>query len=359
MEPHVMVMAGGTGGHLFPALAVADWMSQRGCRITWLGSRSGMENRLIPGYDYPLETLQVKGLRGSGLMRHLTAPFTISKALVQAIGVLRRTRPNLVLGMGGFASGPGGLAARLMRIPLVIQEQNAIPGLTNRLLAQFASKVFEAFPGSFGAEAQAETVGNPVRREIVSLAAPEQRLAKREGTIRLLVLGGSLGARALNQCLPEALSMMSRELRPQVRHQAGEKLIEETLACYRKHSVEADVEAFVDDMAAAYAWADLVICRAGALTVSELAAAGLGAVLVPYPFAVDDHQTRNAEFLVNADAAQLIPQPSLDGRNLARLLGSLCGDRERLLAMAVAARGLAKPDAAARVGGYCLEVIRP
>ncbi|MES9993087.1 MAG: undecaprenyldiphospho-muramoylpentapeptide beta-N-acetylglucosaminyltransferase [Candidatus Thiodiazotropha sp.] len=359
MEPHVMVMAGGTGGHLFPALAVADWMRQRGCRITWLGSQSGMENRLIPDYGYPLETLQVKGIRGSGLKRHLAAPFTITKALWQAYGVLRRTRPNLVLGMGGFASGPGGLVARLMRIPLVIQEQNAIPGLTNRLLAQFAAKVFEGFPGSFGAEAQAETVGNPVRQEILSLAAPEQRFAQREGAVRLLVLGGSLGARVLNQCLPEALAMMPDGLRPEVRHQAGEKLLDETLASYREHGVEAKVLAFVKDMAEAYAWADLVICRAGALTVSELAAAGLGAVLVPYPFAVDDHQSRNAEFLVNADAAQLIPQPSLDGRNLARLLGSLCSDRKQLLAMAKAARGLAKPNAAARVGGYCLQVIQP
>ncbi|PVV06424.1 MAG: undecaprenyldiphospho-muramoylpentapeptide beta-N-acetylglucosaminyltransferase [gamma proteobacterium symbiont of Ctena orbiculata] len=357
MEPHVMVMAGGTGGHLFPALAVADWLRQKGCRITWLGSRSGMENRLIPEYGYSLETLQVKGVRGSGLKRRLAAPFTISKALWQAHRVLRRTRPQLVLGMGGFATGPGGLAARLMRIPLVIQEQNAIPGFTNRILAGFATKVFEAFPGSFGAEAQAETVGNPVRREILSLPLPEVRFAQRGAAIRLLVLGGSLGARALNQCVPEALSMMPEAVRPQVRHQAGEKLLDETLERYRELAVEAEVMAFEKEMAEAYAWADLVICRAGALTVSELAAAGLGAILVPYPFAVDDHQTRNAEYLVNADAAHLIPQPSLDGRNLARLLGSLCTDRKRLLAMATAARGLAKPDAAAQVGRYCLEVI--
>ncbi|MES9969702.1 MAG: undecaprenyldiphospho-muramoylpentapeptide beta-N-acetylglucosaminyltransferase [Candidatus Thiodiazotropha sp.] len=359
MEPHVMVMAGGTGGHLFPALAVADWMKQKGCRITWLGSRSGMENRLIPDYGYPLETLQVKGVRGSGLKRRLAAPFTISKALWQAHRVLRRTRPQLVLGMGGFATGPGGLAARMMRIPLVIQEQNAIPGLTNRILAGFATKVFEAFPGSFGAEAQAETIGNPVRQDILSLPLPEARFAEREEAIRLLVLGGSLGARALNQCVPEALSMMPEAVRPQVRHQAGEKLLDETLDRYRELAVEAEVIAFETDMAEAYAWADLVICRAGALTVSELAAAGLGAILVPYPFAVDDHQTRNAEFLVKADAAHLIPQPSLDGRNLARLLGSLCTDRNKLLQMATAARGLAKPDAAARVGDYCLEVIHP
>jgi UDP-N-acetylglucosamine--N-acetylmuramyl-(pentapeptide) pyrophosphoryl-undecaprenol N-acetylglucosamine transferase len=357
MEPHVMVMAGGTGGHLFPALAVADWMRDKGCRITWLGSRSGMENKLIPQYGYPLETLQVKGVRGSGLKRRLSAPFTISKALWQAQRVLRRTRPHLVLGMGGFATGPGGLAARLMRIPLVIQEQNAIPGLTNRILARFATKVFEAFPGSFGAEAQAETVGNPVRQAILSLPRPEVRFAQREGAIRLLVLGGSLGAQALNHCVPEALSMMPAAGRPLVRHQAGEKLYEETLNRYRDLAVDAQVVAFESEMAEAYAWADLVICRAGALTVSELAAAGLGAILVPYPFAVDDHQTRNAEFLVDAQAAQLIAQPSLDGSNLARLLGSLCADRVGLLGMALAARSLAQPDAATRVGGYCLEVI--
>jgi UDP-N-acetylglucosamine--N-acetylmuramyl-(pentapeptide) pyrophosphoryl-undecaprenol N-acetylglucosamine transferase len=354
-----MVMAGGTGGHLFPALAVADWMKQKGCRITWLGSRAGMENRLIPDYGYPLETLQVKGVRGSGMKRRLAAPFSVSKALWQAYHVLRRTRPNLVLGMGGFATGPGGLAARLMHIPLVIQEQNAIPGLTNRILARFATKVFEAFPGSFGAEAQAETVGNPVRRDIVSIALPEVRFAQREGAIRLLVLGGSLGARALNQCVPEALARMPQALRPQVRHQAGEKLLDETLARYRELAVEAQVKAFETEMAEAYAWADLVICRAGALTVSELAAAGLGAILVPYPFAVDDHQTHNAEFLVNVDAAQLIPQSSLDGGDLARLLASLCADRKRLLAMAVAARRLAKPNAAQQVGEYCMEVIHP
>jgi UDP-N-acetylglucosamine--N-acetylmuramyl-(pentapeptide) pyrophosphoryl-undecaprenol N-acetylglucosamine transferase len=350
-------MAGGTGGHLFPALAVAHWLQQHGCRITWLGSRTGMENRLIPDYGYSLETLQVKGVRGSGLKRRLAAPFTISRALWQAHRILRHTRPALVLGMGGFATGPGGLAARMMRIPLVIQEQNAIPGLTNRLLARFATKVFEAFPGSFGAEALAETVGNPVRQDILSIEAPKVRFTQREGRIRLLVLGGSLGARALNQCLPEALSLIPETLRPEVRHQAGEKLLAETLARYREMGVEAQVIAFENDMAGAYAWADLVICRAGALTISELAVAGLGSVLIPYPYAVDDHQTRNAQFLVDADAAYLIPQPSLDGPNLSRLLGSLCADRGKLLAMAVAARKLAKPDAASQVGRYCLEVI--
>ncbi|MCU7880579.1 MAG: undecaprenyldiphospho-muramoylpentapeptide beta-N-acetylglucosaminyltransferase [Candidatus Thiodiazotropha sp. (ex Lucinoma aequizonata)] len=358
MEPHVMVMAGGTGGHLFPALAVADWLKQQGCRITWLGSQSGMETQLIPEHGYPLEILEVKGVRGTGIKRRLPLPFIVTKSLWQAYRVLNRIQPNLVLGMGGFATGPGGLAARLMRIPLVIQEQNATPGLTNRILARFANKVFEAFPGSFGAEAQAETIGNPVRHNIIALQEPEKRFTGRQGAIKLLVLGGSLGARALNQSVPDALALMPENRRPLVRHQSGEKLFDETLDIYRKLNVKAEVKAFEKEMAEAYSWADLVICRAGALTVSELAAAGLGAVLVPYPYAVDDHQTRNAEFLVNANAAHLLPQPSLDGRNLVQLLGSLCSDRETLLAMAKAARSLARPDAAAQVGRYCLGMIK-
>lgn len=358
MEPHVMVMAGGTGGHLFPALAVAEWLRREGCRITWLGSARSMEARLIPDYGYPLEQIAVRGVRGTGLKRRLLAPFEIVRALWQALGVLRRTRPNLVLGMGGFVTGPGGLMARLLRIPLVIQEQNAIPGLTNRMLARLATRVFEAFPGSFGADAGAETSGNPVRREIVALAPPEARFIDRSGPIRLLVLGGSLGARALNQAVPEALARMPAERRPQVRHQAGEKLLEETLDAYRAAGVEAEIKAFEKAMWEAYGWADLVICRAGALTVSELAAVGLGAVLVPYPHAVDDHQTHNARFLVDAGAAMLLPQPELSGERLYEILQTLCDDRPALLRMAHAARNLAVPDAAGVVGRACLEVLR-
>ncbi|MEJ2608831.1 MAG: undecaprenyldiphospho-muramoylpentapeptide beta-N-acetylglucosaminyltransferase [Candidatus Thiodiazotropha sp.] len=357
MEPHVMVMAGGTGGHLFPALAVAEWLQDHGCRITWLGSSSGMENQLIPEYGYPLHTLKVKGIRGSGLKRRLTSPFVVSRSFWQAYQVLRKTRPNLVLGMGGFVTGPGGLAARLMRIPLVIQEQNAIPGLTNRILARFAKKVFEAFPGSFGAEAQAEICGNPVRQSIINLEAPEARFKKRSGPIRLLVLGGSLGAQSLNQTLPKALALLSKERLPIVRHQAGEKLLDETIECYQNAGVEAQIKAFEKEMAEAYGWADLVICRAGALTVSELAAAGLGAILVPYPYAVDDHQTYNARYLVNEGAAQLLAQPSLNPRDLAAQIADLSADRNSLLQMATAARRLAKPDAANQVGRYCLEAI--
>ncbi|MET0088550.1 MAG: undecaprenyldiphospho-muramoylpentapeptide beta-N-acetylglucosaminyltransferase [Candidatus Thiodiazotropha sp.] len=357
MEPHVMVMAGGTGGHLFPALAVAQWLEKQGCMITWLGSRGGMETCLVPDYGYPVRTLNIKGVRGTGLKRRLMAPWVVTWSCWQAYRVLRQIRPNLVLGMGGFVTGPGGVAARLMGIPLVIQEQNAIPGLTNRWLARLASKVYEAFPGSFGAEAQAETIGNPVRREIVALPPPETRFADREGPLRLLVLGGSLGAQALNQTLPEALARLPEEKRPVVRHQAGEKLYEETLASYRAAGVEAEVKPFERDMAAAYGWADLVICRAGALTVSELCVAGVGAILVPYPYAVDDHQTHNARVLVDAGAGQLVDQTSLNPRDLAAQIAELSEDRAGLLDMARAARKLAKPEAAEHMGQYCLELI--
>jgi UDP-N-acetylglucosamine--N-acetylmuramyl-(pentapeptide) pyrophosphoryl-undecaprenol N-acetylglucosamine transferase len=317
-----------------------------------------MEARLIPEYGYPLEQIQVCGIRGVGLSRRLQAPLEVVRALWQAWRVLRRNRPHLVLGMGGFVSGPGGMMARLLRIPLVIQEQNAIPGLTNRLLARFATRVFEAFPNSFAADLGAELSGNPVRREIVELPTPSERFATRDGAIRLLVLGGSLGARALNQVVPEALAQLSPEQRPEVRHQAGDKLYEEALAAYRAAGVAAQVKAFERDMADAYGWADLVICRAGALTVSELAAAGVGAILVPYPHAVDDHQTHNARFLVEAGAALLMPQQELTAEALAAHLNSLLAARLDLLHMAEAARALALPDAAGEVGRACLESMK-
>jgi UDP-N-acetylglucosamine--N-acetylmuramyl-(pentapeptide) pyrophosphoryl-undecaprenol N-acetylglucosamine transferase len=353
-----MVMAGGTGGHVFPALAVAQWLSGQGCRITWLGSAHSMESRLIPSYGIVLEQIEVRGIRGVGLRRRLTAPFEIGRALWQALSVLRRTRPNLVLGMGGFVTGPGGLMARLLRTPLVIQEQNAIPGLTNKLLSRFATRVFEAFPGSFGVDVGAVTSGNPVRREIVELPEPALRFAHRSGPVRLLVLGGSLGARALNQTLPAALALLPPALCPEIRHQAGEKLFDEALAAYEMAGVSAQVKPFEQDMAGAYGWADLVICRAGALTVSELAAAGVGAILVPFPHAVDDHQTHNARFLVDAGAARLAPQHELTAEGLATTLQTLCADRSALLRMAEAARKVAVPDAAAVVGRACLENLK-
>jgi UDP-N-acetylglucosamine--N-acetylmuramyl-(pentapeptide) pyrophosphoryl-undecaprenol N-acetylglucosamine transferase len=358
MESRVMVMAGGTGGHVFPALAVADWLRQQGCEICWLGARNGMEAQLVPQQGYRMEFIDLQGVRSTGLQRRLAAPFTLLRALWQALWVLRRNRPGLVLGMGGFVSGPGGVVAWLLRIPLVIQEQNTIPGLTNRILSRIASRVFEAFPGSFADSGSAEESGNPVRREILALPEPEVRFAAHQGKLRLLVLGGSLGAQVLNETVPAALARLQPEQRPSVRHQAGEKTYPLALTHYQAQGVEAEIKPFETDMAAAYGWADLVICRAGALTISELAAAGLGSVLVPFPHAVDDHQTHNAAYLVNAGAAVLLPQTELTPESLAHLLAGLLADPAQLLEMARAARRLARPNAAEQVGRACLEIMK-
>jgi UDP-N-acetylglucosamine--N-acetylmuramyl-(pentapeptide) pyrophosphoryl-undecaprenol N-acetylglucosamine transferase len=351
----VTVMAGGTGGHVFPALATAQELARRGWEVSWLGVPDSFESRLVPAYGFPLDLVPVRKMRGQGLGAWLLAPLHLATALVHAGRALRRRRPGVVLGMGGFVSGPGGLVSRLLGYPLVIHEQNAIPGLTNRWLAHLATRVLEAFPGSFAATRSAVAVGNPVRREIVAVPAPEVRLAGRAGPARLLVVGGSLGAQVLNETLPPALAGLPEAARPLVRHQAGRGKAEAAEQAYRAAGVAATVSEFVDDMAEAYAWADLLVCRAGALTVSELAAAGVPAVLVPYPHAVDDHQTRNAAYLADAGAALLLPQPSLTAQRLAELLATLGGDRARLLGMAQAARRLARPDAAQRVADACEE----
>ena len=355
MMGRVTVMAGGTGGHVFPALATALELARRGWEVSWLGVPDSFESRLVPTYGFPLDLVPVRKIRGQGLRAWLLAPVHLATALVHAGRALRRRRPRVVLGMGGFVSGPGGLASRLLGYPLVIHEQNAIPGFTNRWLAHVATRVLEAFPGSFAAGRSAAAVGNPVRLEIVAIPPPEERLAGRTGPLRLLVVGGSLGAQALNETLPEALAHLPVAGRPVVRHQAGRGKAEATEQGYRTAGVEATVSEFVTDMAQAYAWADLVVCRAGALTVSELAAAGVPAVLVPYPHAVDDHQTRNAGHLADAGAALLMPQPALTGERVAQTLAGLAADRPRLLRMAQAARRLARPDAAQRVADACEE----
>jgi len=355
--PRVLIMAGGTGGHVFPALAVARELGARGVEVSWLGARHGLEAELVPGAGLPIDFISVAGLRGKGAVGWLLAPVRLLRALGQALAILRRRRPAAVLGMGGFVTGPGGVGARLLRLPLVIHEQNAVAGLTNRLLAPIATRVLEAFPNSFGAR-QARVTGNPVRTEIAALPAPEQRLAARAGRLRLLVLGGSLGATALNEIVPEALARMDADAQPEVRHQAGRRNIGQAQDAYRRAGVTAQVTPFFDDMAEAYGWADLVICRAGALTIGELAAAGVAALLVPFPFAVDDHQTRNAAFLANADAAELLPQATLNAATLAARLADYSRDaaegRPRLLAMARRARALAQPDATAVVAEECL-----
>jgi len=353
----VLIMAGGTGGHVFPALATADKLKQQGVEVEWLGSLKGIENDLVPAAGIPLHRISVTGLRGKGRLSLLLAPFRIARAVGQALAVLHRTRPDAVLGMGGFASGPGGLAAWLTRVPVVVHEQNAVPGLTNRLLARLAKRVLCAFPQAFAGRRQAEAVGNPVRGPILDLAAPAERMTGRDGPIRLLVVGGSLGALAINRILPTALAKLPPEQQPQVWHQTGRQHLEVTQAAYAEAGVEASVVPFIDRMDRAYEWADLVLCRAGALTVSEIEIAGLAAVFVPFPHAVDDHQTANARHLEQLGAARLVQQSELDADSLAALLVEL-GDREQLLSMAQRAREQARPDAGDKVAQVCLEVMK-
>ncbi|MDX1597121.1 MAG: undecaprenyldiphospho-muramoylpentapeptide beta-N-acetylglucosaminyltransferase [Marinobacter sp.] len=350
-----LMMAGGTGGHVFPALATARSLQEKGHEVFWLGSAGGMEERLIGETDIPLSLIHISGLRGKGGLALLLAPFRLMRGLGEAFTVVRRIRPDCVVGMGGFVTGPGGIAAWLNRIPLVIHEQNAVAGMTNRLLVRFAETVLEAFPDSFGAKVVTRCTGNPVRQDLAELAVPEERMAKREGPLHLLVVGGSLGAQVFNQQVPEALAKLEEADRPVVRHQCGEKHVDAARDAYEQHGVEASVEPFIKDMAEAYSWADLVLCRSGALTVSELCVAGLGAILVPFPHAVDDHQTRNGQRMVNAQAAVLVPQPKLNPGSLAETLRDLARDRSRVLNMAKAARSLARPDATERVVNYCLE----
>jgi UDP-N-acetylglucosamine--N-acetylmuramyl-(pentapeptide) pyrophosphoryl-undecaprenol N-acetylglucosamine transferase len=302
-----------------------------------------------------MEWISVKGLRRKGLIALILAPFRLLLALLQSLRVIRKHRPAAVLGMGGFVSGPGGLAAWLTRRPLVIHEQNAVAGLTNRLLARLARVVLQAFPGSFSTGIETETVGNPVRADIAALEEPATRYAGRQGPLRLLVLGGSQGALALNKVVPAALALLPDELKPVVRHQAGERTIDEAQAAYREHSIEVELLPFIEDMAEAYAWADLVVCRAGALTVAELAAAGLPAIFVPYPSAVDDHQTANARSLTDAGAAALIAEKDLSDKSLAGLLREWLTSRDDLLDRARRSRALARPDALQRITDYCLE----
>jgi UDP-N-acetylglucosamine--N-acetylmuramyl-(pentapeptide) pyrophosphoryl-undecaprenol N-acetylglucosamine transferase len=353
----VLIMAGGTGGHVFPALAAARVLRERGFEPVWLGTERGLEARLVPPAQISMEWISFSGVRGKGLTTWLLAPFRLLRAVRQSMQIIKRRHPDVVLGAGGFVSGPGGIAAWLMKKPLVIHEQNAVAGMTNRVLARFATRVLEAFPKSFPQSARAQAVGNPVRREIVNLPSPEQRFAEHKGPLRLFVFGGSQGAARLNAVVPAALTLLPQSMRPQVIHQAGERHYQHTSEVYREHGVSGQVRAFIDDMADTYAWADLVICRSGALTVSELAAAGVGAVFVPFALAVDDHQTRNAQFLVQADAGVLIPEKELTPQRLADELKKLFGaGRDRLARMALNARALAIVDADVRLADACVAV---
>ncbi len=358
MSVRMVIMAGGTGGHVFPALAVARELAEQGVEISWLGTQRGLEAELVPQAGIAIDFITIGGLRGKGLLGWLLAPLRLTRAVAQAIAVLRQRRPAAVLGMGGFAAGPGGIGARLLGLPLLVHEQNAIAGLTNRVLSRVARVVMQAFPGAFGERATLRTTGNPVRREITTLPPPASRFADRSGPLQLLVVGGSLGARALNQVVPAALAQLPAAIRPQVLHQCGQRHLAAATEGYQAAGVAAQVVPFIDDMAAAYAAADLVICRAGALTVSELACVGAASLLVPFPFAVDDHQSANGRFLAAAGAAELIQEQALDSARLAHFLTELCADpvagRTRLLAMAEAARALARPEAAREVAAICL-----
>jgi UDP-N-acetylglucosamine--N-acetylmuramyl-(pentapeptide) pyrophosphoryl-undecaprenol N-acetylglucosamine transferase len=354
----VLIMAGGTGGHVFPALAVARKLIELNRQVIWLGTQRGLESRVVPQAGIQLECIRVAGLRRKGLLSWLLAPFKIFIAVFDALRIVRRLRPDVVLGMGGFASGPGGLAAWLLRRPLVIHEQNAAAGLTNRLLAGLAREVLQAFPGSFNARLKVRTIGNPVRAEIFNLAGPAERFAGRSGPLRILVLGGSQGALALNETVPAALGLLEADIKVDIWHQSGISTQQQALDAYSQQGIKARVDAFIEDMNTAYEWADMVVCRSGALTVSELAAAGLGAILVPYPSAVDDHQTLNARYLVNADAAVIIQQADLTPALLAEELSRCARDRKLVLRRAQNARQLASPEATGDLVNACLEQLQ-
>lgn len=366
-EIKILIMAGGTGGHVFPALAVARQMNDMGMHISWLGTRNGIEARLIPQENYiDLHYLSVMGLRRQGLKRLLLSPFKIGMACIQAAKVLMTVKPNLVLGMGGFASGPGGLMAKLMCYPLVIHEQNAVPGLTNRILSTFATRVLQAFPGTFKVSPGNKkfcVTGNPVRQEITVLPEPAQRYEQRSDSqgVNILILGGSQGATVLNETVPLSLveaykQAQMRGLQLNIWHQAGRDKDEQTSEAYQRCLVPARVMPFVVDMDKAYAWADLVIARSGALTVSEIQQAGVAAIFVPYPAATDDHQTKNAQFLAQEGAAIIVNQEKLSVKNLTEIIVDLL-DKTKLRAMAIAAKNNAPYNATNAVVNACMDVI--
>ncbi len=355
----VLIMAGGTGGHVFPALALARLLRAENRPVVWLGTQRGIEARVVPAERIPIEWLSIGGLRGKGVVTLLAAPFKLARALWQALGVMRRHKPAVVVGLGGFVTGPGGVAAWLTRRPLIIHEQNAIAGFTNRCLAYLAQQVLEAFPQSFPGRKGVVTIGNPVRGDILAVQPPSVRFATRAGPIRLLVMGGSQGAVRLNTIVPEAIARAAADgMMIHVTHQSGERWLEGAREAYRKANVAAHVVPFLDNMAAAYADADLVVCRSGALTISELAAVGVGAILVPFPAAVDDHQTRNAEFLVRVGGAVLLPERELTAERLAGELTRLTHDRAGLARMAECARAAAKPNAATDLAAACHAQLR-
>jgi UDP-N-acetylglucosamine--N-acetylmuramyl-(pentapeptide) pyrophosphoryl-undecaprenol N-acetylglucosamine transferase len=351
-----LIMAGGTGGHVFPALAVAYSLMERHDKVTWLGSKGGMEEGIVTKAKIPFFGINIKGVRGKGRLSQLLAPFKIISAVFQSFIVLRKVKPDAVLGMGGFASGPGGLAARILGIPLVIHEQNSVAGMTNKILAKLATTVMTAFPKAFSENIACKMVGNPLRAEIARLYYERELNKEKNSTINLLILGGSLGAQSLNEVVPKALGLLEQDIKPSVWHQTGKNKAKDVSCAYKAFNIDATVTEFIEDMAQAYKWADFVICRAGALTISELCVAGLGAILIPYPYAVDDHQTKNAEYLVKGGAAWLLDEKDLSPSVLSEVLQPLLVKRERINILSEAAHKLAQVDATENVANECRRV---
>ena len=352
----VMIMAGGTGGHVFPGLAVAKQLRRQGADVFWLGTRKGLEARAVPVAGFDIEWISIQGLRGNGALGWLLMPWRLLGALMQSLKIIRRRRPSVVVSFGGFVAGPGALMAKLLRKPLVIHDSNAVPGLTNKVLAFIADKVLSGFPGAFGNRSGVVYVGNPVRDEIIQLRKKARRLFDGHRKIRLLIIGGSLGAQVFNETVPMAMRSIDESYRPEIWHQSGRGNKQSTKDRYEPHRIEDKITEFVDDMAQAYEWADVVLCRAGAMTVSELAVAGRPAILVPYPYAVDDHQTANAHYLADRDAAILIPQEEFTQERLQGLLKLLQGNPKLLRQMAKQSLGCGVTDATEAVSQYCLEV---
>jgi len=349
-RPSILVMAGGTGGHIFPGLAVAEYLRICGWSVSWLGNQNGMEYRLVKSCDFPFEAVEFGGLRGKGLKAKLMLPMNLIRACIQSWKIMRRIKPSVVLGMGGYITFPGGLVTKLLKHPLVLHESNSVAGSANRALAKIAMRTLTGFPNTMP---HAEWVGNPIRAEFEHIEAPAKRYDQRQGPLSILVVGGSLGAAALNEAIPAALALMPKDIRPIVIHQAGDKHLADLQMRYADLGVTADIRPFIDDMPSAYAQADLVICRAGAMTVSELAACGVASCLIPFPFAIDDHQTANAKFLADADAAVLLPQQYLNPQDLASMIQSF--NRIDLRDMALRAYALAKPHATQRVAEVCAD----
>ena len=353
----IVVMAGGTGGHVFPALAVAEYLREQGESIVWLGTRAGIESRVVPAANIAIEWLNVQGLRGKSAMTLILAPFRLLRACWQAYTTLLRLRPKAVLGMGGFVAGPGGLMAWILRIPLILHEQNSVIGLTNKLLSRLASRVYFAFPQAASKLPNSECIGNPVREALFKLGSSEDRLSARlEDNINILVIGGSLGAASLNKVMPAALAQIEADRRPHIKHQCGNRHLQTCQQHYRDAQVEAEVLDFIDDMSSVYAWADLVICRAGALTIAELTAVGVGSILIPFPYAVDNHQYYNARFLEENQAASILNETDLSAERLAGLIENYQQDRNALITLARNAQALAKADATRQLAQGIMEI---